>query len=96
MSRYRLTPEADRDIDDIAEYIAENNPVEALQLVRSIRQRCQALAEMPETGRSREELAPGLRSSHLGRYLIFFRPDPEGIEVVRVVHGSRDIPKLFE
>ncbi len=96
MSRALLTPQAERDIDDIGEYIAANNPAEAYQLVRSIRQRCQALAKMPETGRSREELAPGLRISHVGRYLIFFRPDPEGIEVVRVVHGSRDLPKLFE
>jgi plasmid stabilization system protein ParE len=52
-------------------------------------QRCRAWG-------GREELAPNLRSSHVGKYIIFYRPEDEGIEVIRVIHGHRDIPKLFE
>ena len=44
----------------------------------------------------REELAPGLRGFTAGSYLIFYRPLPDSIEVVRVAHGSRDLPSIFD
>jgi toxin ParE1/3/4 len=47
-------------------------------------------------GCPREEFAPNLRSAHVGKYTIFYRPEDEGIEVIRVLHGARDLPKLFE
>jgi len=28
-------------------------------------------------------------------YLIFYRPIRDGIEVMKVIHGSRDLPMLF-
>jgi toxin ParE1/3/4 len=96
MKRYRLTPEAEKDLDEITDFIAADDPVAANRLIDSIEQKCQALAEMPGVGRGREELAPNLRSSHVGKYVIFYRPEDEGIEVIRVIHGHRDIPKLFE
>ena len=49
----------------------------------------------PKWGRLREELAPRIRSFPVGRYVIFYRAGREGIEVARVLHGSRDIPMLF-
>jgi len=96
MKRYRLTPEAENDLDEITGYIANDNPQAALRLLDRIQDRCQQLAEMPETGRIREELAEGLRSGLVGKYVIFYRPDEAGIQVIRVIHGSRDIPSLFE
>ena len=51
---------------------------------------------MPEMGRSREELAPGLRSVTAGNYLLFYQPIDDGILVIRVAHGSRDLPALFQ
>jgi toxin ParE1/3/4 len=96
VKRYRLTPEAEKDLDDITDFIATDDPAAASRLIDSIEARCQALAVMPGMGRGREELAPNLRSSHVGKYLIFYRPDAEGVEVIHVIHGHRDIPKLFE
>lgn len=96
MKRYRLTPEAEKDLDEITDFIAADDPIAANRLIDSIEAKCQALAEMPGVGRGREELAPNLRSSHVGKYVIFYRPEDEGIEVIRVIHGHRDIPKLFE
>ena len=52
------------------------------------------LAEQPLLGRSREELAPGMRSFPLGRYVIFYEVLRDGIEIVRVLHGSRDLGAL--
>jgi len=47
-------------------------------------------------GRKVEELAPNLRSFPIGSYLIFYRPVEDGIELIRVLHGARDItPEYF-
>jgi toxin ParE1/3/4 len=96
VSGYRLTLEAAKDLDEIIDFIASDDPVAANRLIDSIEAKCQALAEMPGMGRGREEIAPSVRSSHVGKYIIFYRPEEKGIEVIRVIHGSRDITKLFE
>ena len=44
-------------------------------------------------GRMRDDLQPDLRSFAAGSYLIFYRPIDDGIEVVRVLHGARDIER---
>lgn len=49
------------------------------------------LADHPQAGRERPELARGIRSFPVGRYIIFYQPTVSGIDVVRVLHGSRDI-----
>ena len=46
-------------------------------------------------GRTRNDLATGLRSFPVGNYVILYRPLENGVEVVRVVHGSRDIEDMF-
>ena len=47
-------------------------------------------------GRSREEdLRPDLFSFPVGRHVLFYRPQPGGIVLVRVIHGARDLPALF-
>jgi len=43
-----------------------------------------------------EELAPALRSFPVGRYLIFYVALTNGVDIVRVLHGSRDIATLFQ
>jgi toxin ParE1/3/4 len=40
-------------------------------------------------------MAPGLRSFPVGNYVVFYRIVPEGIELVRVLHGARDLRRLF-
>ncbi len=95
MSRYRLSKKAQRDLDDIGRRIELDDPDAAFRVVAEIGAKCQALAEMPGMGRSRDDLSRGLRSSLCGKYVIFFRPEKAGIRVVRVIHGSRDLPSLF-
>ena len=55
----------------------------------------QARADHPLAAEARPDLAPGLRASPVGNYVIFYRPIHDGIEVVRVLHGARDIPAVF-
>ncbi|MGH8499607.1 MAG: type II toxin-antitoxin system RelE/ParE family toxin, partial [Methylococcales bacterium] len=54
-----------------------------------------ALADFPEMGTGRDELNKGLRSQPVGNYMIFYFPLEDGIDIVRVLHGSRDIQSLF-
>ncbi len=76
--------------------IRRADPAAADRVLADVDTTLQPLAELPMVGRSREELAPGLRSltvKRSGMYLIFYRPTPDGIQVIRVTHGARDLPK---
>lgn len=59
------------------------------------KKRCDGIADMPGIGRQREELSPGLRSVPEGDYVIFYRQIEDGVEIIRVLHGKRDIPTIF-
>lgn len=96
MNRYRLAREAANDLEVITEFIAAENPRAADRLIDSIEEKCQALAEMPGIGRLREDLAPNLHSARVGKHVIFYRPEAGGVEIIRIIHGARDIPRLFE
>jgi toxin ParE1/3/4 len=47
-------------------------------------------------GRARDELAPALRSLAYGRYVICYRVVASGAEIVRALHGVRDIRRASE
>jgi len=96
MNRYRVSASANGDLEDIWTYIAEKNPEAADHLIRAIVKKFHSLAEMPDLGRARLELSPGLRSVPVGNYIVFYRNLNDGVEIVRVLHGARDYPPLFE
>ena len=89
------TSQANLDLTEITLRIAAENPIAADYWLDSINEKCQLLARMPELGRKRNDLAPGLRGLPVGNYVIFYRLVPEGIQVIRVLHGARDIPEVF-
>lgn len=93
---FRVSALAAVDIDEIWFYIAEDNPDAADKFTRKLTAQFSKLATMPEIGRTREELSHELRSLPVGRYIIFYRPNENGIEIVRVLHGARNLPSLFE
>lgn len=57
---------------------------------------CEMLAETPQGGPHREDLAPGLRFYPVGNYLVFYVIGEDGITVVRVLHRARDYPHEFQ
>ncbi len=92
----RFTAPASRDIEKIIDYIAEVGSLNAAEdLLNLINQTCRKLATFPSMGRLRIELAEELRSFPVKDYLIFYRPIEEGVEVVRVLSGYRDLTALF-
>lgn len=87
---------ANADLMEIWVYLAARSIETVNSTIQAIGRKCQDCAEMPGIGRRRDDLAPGLRSISHGNYLIFYRPIDNGIEVVRVLHGSRDLPSQFD
>ena len=86
---------AKADIIDIWRTIADSNPNAATRMVRRIDERIKRLADFPELGPERPDLAPDLRVLIEGNYLILYRLTETSVEVVRVVHGARDMTALF-
>jgi toxin ParE1/3/4 len=91
----RVTASAQVDLLDIWLYASATSTASADQLIDEITAVCEDLANFPEMGRSRDELFPGYRSFPIGRHLIFYRPIANGIEVIRVIHGARNLSELF-
>ena len=95
MLRILRSPEAENDLDEIWLYIAKDNPYYADKLLDEIEETSQKLAQFPNMGRNRDELHFGLQSFPVGMYLIFYMPISCGINIVRVLHGMRDIETFF-
>ncbi|HEY3853971.1 MAG TPA: type II toxin-antitoxin system RelE/ParE family toxin [Verrucomicrobiae bacterium] len=95
MSSVKRTSQAELDLIEIGVHIAIDNASAADKWFDLIDQKCRLLATMPLMGRERADLAPNLRSFPVGEYIIFYRPTPDGIIVIRVLHGARDLGTLF-
>ena len=91
-----IRPKALEDLAEIWAYIAEDNPRQADAFAAAIDREIRGLARRPLIGRARPELLTDLRSLPFGRYVIFYLPRKRGIEVVRVLHGARDLKPLFD
>lgn len=88
----RLTRRAERDLDEIAAYIAVDNPRAASLLLQRTEELFDSLSVAPKIGRLRPEIAPDLRSFAEGNYVIFYRSVEDGIVVSRILHGARNLP----
>ena len=95
MSTVVVRPRALADLAEIWAYIADDSPDQADAFVDLMDSKFQALSRRPGVGRRRPELAPDIRSLAVGRYVVFYLPLSRGIEVVRVLHGSRDVESIF-
>ena len=96
MKTVRVRPEADRDVDRaIAFLLRESAPAAAGQLLEELEAAFNRIAARPGIGSSRyARLLKGLRFWRLRRhpYLVFYVDQPRFVDVIRVLHGSQDIP----
>ena len=95
MAHCTFLPQARADLREIGRYIARDNRQRAISYVKELQQTCQRLANVPGSGRARDDLRPGLPSFAHGSYVIIYRQTAGGIEIVRVLHGARDIHGLI-
>lgn len=89
--RIRRLPRAIRDVEDIWLHIAADDPVAANRMVERLTVGVARLADFPESGTARPELGVYARSVVVGRYLVLYRINGECVDIVRVVHGAREI-----
>jgi toxin ParE1/3/4 len=95
MGILRFTLLARNDLKAIRDFIALDKPKAASQYMSILKQHCQRLADFPFMGVQPAEYC-GLYKFPVDEYLIFYRPSQTGIEVIRVIHSSRDIEPLLK
>jgi toxin ParE1/3/4 len=93
--RLRVTRLAQSDIDRIHDRIALDNPSAALRWVERARKQFKFLAANPGVGELCHDIRPDLRCFSQGNYVTFFRIVEDTLEIVRVIHGRRDVGTLF-
>jgi len=96
MPTIKRTEQAEEDLIDIWLYIAHDDVHAADRVLDEIEEKFSLLAEQPRLGPARPDIAPDLRYLPVRRYLILYREITGGIEIVRVVHGARDVPALMQ
>ena len=95
MRRLLRTERARQDLIDIWLYVADNDPTAADGVLDRIDNACRLLTASPEMGPARNDIRPGLRYLPVTPYLILYRATDTTLEIVRVLHGRRDVPRLF-
>jgi len=94
MNRYKLSRQAVSDLEEIADYIARDNPQAAIRVIDAVHETLTLLAGNPEMGAARDDLRSNLRvfpaRKPAQRYVIAYHPTAHGIEVNSVIHSARD------
>jgi len=90
-----ITPLAASDLEEIGDYIAQDNPERAGEFLTAMQAHCEIIRLNPEAYRRRPELSKTLRSCTHGNYVIFFETDELGVNIIRFLHGARDLQKIF-
>jgi toxin ParE1/3/4 len=88
-------PLAELDLLDIWDYIADDSPDRADDFLDRIESKLMTLAQNSGLGRKRSDLLPNLRSFPIGNYVVFYQQIEGGIDVIRLLHGSRDVEEVF-
>lgn len=91
MTRIERSAQADADLKEIWQYLAAESEVAADRVAAGIVHRWRQLALNPYSGPRRDDISPGLHHLVYGPYLILYRVLDNHVEIVRIVHGSRQL-----
>jgi toxin ParE1/3/4 len=95
--RLILSRHAKEDLLEIWEFIADHDEIAADRYIDHLRDRALELIHFPELGRGRNEILSGLRSLLARNHLLFYRLERQEIQILRILHGSMDLPnQAFE
>ena len=91
MSRYRLTPAAQRDLSTIWDFTQERwDARQAETYLNEIRATIERIADDPGRGRACDEIREGYRRYGIGSHLLFYVESPDGVDVIRILHQRMD------
>jgi len=92
----RLSAEAERDLEEIGDYIATDNPERAISFLEQLRAKCLGLAEFPERFPLVQRYeAQGVRHRVHGNYMIFYRVEAERVVVLHILHAAMDYAAIL-
>jgi plasmid stabilization system protein ParE len=95
-NRFALTPQAQADLTEISNYIRQDSPDAARRVRDELQATMRRLAQMPGIGHLREDLSDEpVRFFSVYSYLIMYRPETDPLEIVRVLHGARDVGAIL-
>jgi toxin ParE1/3/4 len=94
--QYIISPAAICDLNDITDYFAKHNINAGDHLLDEFSKKCRYLTQFPLMGRSYREIRSYLRGLPIQNYIIFYRVINNGLEIMRVVKGDRDLEAVFE
>lgn len=92
--RIRRLPRAILDVDEIWSYVAAHDLTTADRLVQRIADATNRLTDHPTSAPARPDLGEGVRTLVVGSYLVLYLVGPDSVDVIRVVHGARDLERL--
>ena len=95
MARYLINVLASQDLNEIADYFAANNVKAGEKFFQDFNRKCNQLVSFPNSGKSYEEIYPQLKGIPLAGYIVFYRILDDGIEILRVISGCRNLPSIF-
>ena len=95
MNHFRLSRQAEKDLEDIWVYLTQQDELLADKRIAQILNRLPMLSQYPNMGKQREDILVGLRSFPIKPYVIFYSKISDGIEVIRILHQSRDVDAEF-
>jgi len=83
-------------LDDIWSYVGieKGNPTAAQQLIERLFEAFSTLAQQPLLGQRREDLGANVRAFVVRSYVILYRPQAGGAQIVQVVHSARDVQAI--
>jgi plasmid stabilization system protein ParE len=94
--RVELSSFIERDLEEIADWIAEDNPRRAVSFIQEIREAFQRIGDGPQHYQLRPDIGEGARLAVVGNYVVLFRADDKAVRIERVIFGGRDLPALFQ
>jgi toxin ParE1/3/4 len=95
--RLELSRFVEGDLDDIAAFIAQDNPRRAVTFIQEIRAKFRDLQQHPLFYQLCPEIGDGARMATVGRYALLFRMvDSATVRVERVVFGGRNLHDLYD
>lgn len=96
MPNLKVAAAAERDLLEILNYVSQFNPSAAEKLIKEILSKFAILRDNPQAGTEQNKLMVNLRSFVVRNYFIFYQPFGDGVEILRVLHSSRDIEAIFK
>ncbi|MDX6693761.1 MAG: toxin ParE1/3/4 [Blastocatellia bacterium] len=96
MRTVKVAAAAEEDLRKIWAYVAEHNAEAASKLIKELTGKFALLRDHPHMGRGEDRLLINLRSFVVKDYYIFYQPFDDVVEILRVLHSSRDIENIFD